>query len=232
MDSRHKLAAYQSYQHTMQRFLLSQEKILSLMLNASIPVADKDSESLDANYSHLYLTQPVENEYVPPSIQPTQNPDLGQSSYLAASRIDINSFHDKTPAPANSQPSSLSNPIPSHGPVQEAVSTKESNLHGQPEESISLDQLEQTIKETISESTGYPIKALSNDADLEADLSIDSIKRVQVLSELQNKVPASLLSILKNNTDSFSKAISISEILDVFKQKYFGVKGDTLPGKY
>ncbi|WP_396205890.1 phosphopantetheine-binding protein [Gemmatimonas sp.] len=40
----------------------------------------------------------------------------------------------------------------------------------------------------IAASTGYPIEALAPDMELEADLGIDSIKRVEILAALADKV--------------------------------------------
>ncbi|SFE77110.1 polyketide-type polyunsaturated fatty acid synthase PfaA [Chitinophaga sp. CF118] len=45
-----------------------------------------------------------------------------------------------------------------------------------------------TILLTVSEKTGYPQEMLGLDLDLEADLSIDSIKRMEILGELKVKI--------------------------------------------
>jgi acyl transferase domain-containing protein len=41
----------------------------------------------------------------------------------------------------------------------------------------------------VSEKTGYPAETINPDMDLEADLGIDSIKRVEILSAVQEKLP-------------------------------------------
>ncbi|MGI9658319.1 MAG: beta-ketoacyl synthase N-terminal-like domain-containing protein, partial [Gaiellaceae bacterium] len=48
-------------------------------------------------------------------------------------------------------------------------------------ESAELDDAETLLREIVSERTGYPTEMLDLDLDLEADLSIDSIKRVEIL---------------------------------------------------
>jgi acyl transferase domain-containing protein/NAD(P)-dependent dehydrogenase (short-subunit alcohol dehydrogenase family) len=45
----------------------------------------------------------------------------------------------------------------------------------------------------VSEKTGYPIEMLDLDMGMDADLGIDSIKRVEILSALQEKLPGSPL---------------------------------------
>ena len=41
----------------------------------------------------------------------------------------------------------------------------------------------------ISDLTGYPEEMLNLDMDIEADLGIDSIKRVEILSVLEDRLP-------------------------------------------
>ncbi|SLM29156.1 Putative amino-acid acetyltransferase (fragment) [Desulfamplus magnetovallimortis] len=45
------------------------------------------------------------------------------------------------------------------------------------------------LMETISNLTGFPVEMLTSDMDLESDLGIDSIKRVEILSSLEQKIP-------------------------------------------
>jgi hypothetical protein len=46
-----------------------------------------------------------------------------------------------------------------------------------------------TVLAIIAEKTGYPVDALAPDMDLEADLGIDSIKRVEILGAVNERVP-------------------------------------------
>jgi len=45
------------------------------------------------------------------------------------------------------------------------------------------------LLDTVSQLTGYPVEMLALDMDIEADLGIDSIKRVEILSTLEEKMP-------------------------------------------
>ncbi|MGH8897449.1 MAG: SDR family NAD(P)-dependent oxidoreductase [Egibacteraceae bacterium] len=47
-----------------------------------------------------------------------------------------------------------------------------------------------TVLEIISERTGYPIDMIEPDVDLEADLSVDSIKRTEIAGELATRLAA------------------------------------------
>ncbi|MGD8647602.1 MAG: beta-ketoacyl synthase N-terminal-like domain-containing protein, partial [Desulfobacterales bacterium] len=46
-----------------------------------------------------------------------------------------------------------------------------------------------TMLEVVSQLTGYPVDMLGLDMDIEAELGIDSIKRVEILSALEEKMP-------------------------------------------
>jgi acyl transferase domain-containing protein/NAD(P)-dependent dehydrogenase (short-subunit alcohol dehydrogenase family) len=50
-------------------------------------------------------------------------------------------------------------------------------------------EIENSMLEVVSQLTGYPIEMLNMDMDIEADLGIDSIKRVEILSTLEEKNP-------------------------------------------
>ncbi|HSQ85926.1 MAG TPA: acyltransferase domain-containing protein, partial [Desulfobacterales bacterium] len=49
--------------------------------------------------------------------------------------------------------------------------------------------IENLLLNTVSQLTGYPVEMLELDMDIEADLGIDSIKRVEILSALEEKMP-------------------------------------------
>ncbi len=101
-----------------------------------------------------------------------------------------NLFKDlNTPAPAPvapAQPRIISPPVevmaqpsrsPSEPPAQPATSAMEGGM------------LEQTLLSVVAELTGYPAEMLNADMDLEADLGIDSIKRVEILAAVQSRLP-------------------------------------------
>jgi acyl carrier protein len=66
---------------------------------------------------------------------------------------------------------------------------------------------QQIVMDIIVEKTGYPLEMLNPQMDIEADLGIDSIKRVEILSTLRERmpglpeIPADELSALKTLQD-------------------------------
>jgi acyl carrier protein len=54
---------------------------------------------------------------------------------------------------------------------------------------IDVEAVKQALLQIVSEKTGYPTEMLDPGMDMEADLGIDSIKRVEILGSLQTRFP-------------------------------------------
>ncbi|MEV6645654.1 SDR family NAD(P)-dependent oxidoreductase [Amycolatopsis sp. NPDC051371] len=68
----------------------------------------------------------------------------------------------------------------------------------------------ETIVEVIGERTGYPVEMIEPDLDLEADLSVDSIKRAEIAGEL-----ASRLGLVGGDVEEFAKARTAAAIAEM-----------------
>ncbi|WYL93918.1 MAG: beta-ketoacyl synthase N-terminal-like domain-containing protein [Gloeotrichia echinulata IR180] len=73
-----------------------------------------------------------------------------------------------------------------------------------------LAQIGQDLLEITSEKTGYPIEMLEMDMDMEADLGIDSIKRVEILGGLQELYP----SLPKPNLEELAEKRTIGQVVE------------------
>ena len=93
-----------------------------------------------------------------------------------------------------------------------------------PVSSVNQDSLETLLLDVIAEKTGYPAEAIGIDLDLEADLGIDSIKRVEILSALRQHRPE-LTSI---PADQLGSLRSISEIAGWYAQGSVGNSATSL----
>jgi acyl carrier protein len=54
---------------------------------------------------------------------------------------------------------------------------------------VDLAELTHTLMDVVSEKTGYPVETLEPEMDMESDLGIDSIKRVEILGAMQTRYP-------------------------------------------
>ena len=79
----------------------------------------------------------------------------------------------------------LSNQPGSSTPAAQNTAGLKDPLPGQP----ASDALKTTLLSVVSRLTGYPEEMLGLDMDIESDLGIDSIKRVEILSALEEEIP-------------------------------------------
>ncbi|MFE7957266.1 SDR family NAD(P)-dependent oxidoreductase [Streptomyces sp. NPDC057413] len=82
-----------------------------------------------------------------------------------------------------------SEPIQAPAPV--AVAAPEPEPASPPATSAVASGVMQALLGAVAEKTGYPVEMLEPGMDVEADLGIDSIKRVQILGALQETYPVS-----------------------------------------
>ncbi len=82
----------------------------------------------------------------------------------------------------------MSTPTPMAMPAQN-VTHKPTPVVEAPRAAAVAVNVDATLLATVSELTGYPVDTLSLSMDLEADLGIDSIKRVEILSLLSRRIP-------------------------------------------
>lgn len=101
--------------------------------------------------------------------------------------------------------------------VEEAAARPASNPQSQPiaetpkvGSSITVEALSQALLDIVSEKTGYPVETLEMDMNLEADLGIDSIKRVEILGALQNQFP----ELPKVEANTLAEMGTLGEIID------------------
>ncbi len=88
--------------------------------------------------------------------------------------------------------------------VENATSVKEENA----------EQISDKVKGYISEKTGYPLELLEDDADLEADLGIDSVKQAEILAKVKDE-----FTISDSEFDNSENPRTISQIVALVAKK-------------
>ncbi len=83
-----------------------------------------------------------------------------------------------------------------------------------PSSSVDLSDLDTNLLAITSEKTGYPVEMLEMDMDMEADLGIDSIKRVEIMGALQEMYPDLPKS---DNLEELSELRTIGQIVEYLK---------------
>ncbi|MEZ8059985.1 phosphopantetheine-binding protein [Vibrio splendidus] len=75
--------------------------------------------------------------------------------------------------------------------------------------------VQQTMLEVVAEKTGYPTEMLDLEMDMEADLGIDSIKRVEILGTVQDELP----TLPELNPEDLAECRTLGEIVDYMNSK-------------
>ncbi|MCL1879143.1 MAG: SDR family NAD(P)-dependent oxidoreductase [Actinomycetia bacterium] len=98
-------------------------------------------------------------------------------------------------------------------PVDEPAAASESSDGLLDIRSLSTEQITDIVYDIVSDKTGYPVDMLTPDTDLEADLSIDSIKKMEIIGGLRERVK------MPENDDDMAKyfedVISIRKFSDL-----------------
>ncbi len=90
------------------------------------------------------------------------------------------------------------------------INTSSSKSAGTSTQALFIDDIKGLLLETVSEKTGYPIEMLGLDLDLEADLSIDSIKRMEIIGSLREKLNIS--GSMEDAEDTVEKLASVKTL--------------------
>ncbi len=115
-----------------------------------------------------------------PSLPEVDPAELGQMRTLA----EIVARYEGPTAPA---PAVTSAPPPAPSDSTELYSEEPTNVLGTRNAAVTLTPI---MLDIVAEKTGYPAEMIGLDMDLEADLGVDSIKRVEILSAVRERVPS------------------------------------------
>ena len=96
---------------------------------------------------------------------------------------------------------------PAAAPAAAAPAVNGANGHG----ATSKLDLSAMLLAVVGEKTGYPVEMLRLDMNLEADLGIDSIKRVEILSALREKAP----ELPEPDAETLGKLHTLGQIVEV-----------------
>lgn len=186
------LAAYESYQKTMRQFLKMEETLMLRFLGgASSPISGGE----------------LENGHTEAAFQPP--PNLKRSGG-ALPEVPTEPLHGNG-AEQNG-----------HATVSEVKAAPKTAGENAPkaeeaEGAFSLpdrESLKSRLLKLVSERTGYPESMLEMDSDLESELGIDSIKRIEILAKVMDFFPAAFKEQLNEQFEHLTQMKTLDGILD------------------
>ncbi len=95
---------------------------------------------------------------------------------------------------------------------EQTVATSEPSIQTASSATTQNSGFAETLLEVVADKTGYPTDMLSLDMNLDSDLGIDSIKRVEILSAIQERLP----ELPAVSPDEMAALQTLQSIVDVF----------------
>ena len=144
------------FQNLMSQFLETQRAVMTAYLNGDAPAVAPPAQIAPA---------PMPRMQAPAPPAPVSNGSHSNQTIIETKRAI---------QPANG--ATKVDTVRIESPKVEKPAAKEAD--------VSIEEINKHLLEIVGERTGYPEEMLDADLDLEADLGIDSIKRVEILGEL------------------------------------------------
>jgi acyl transferase domain-containing protein len=190
--------AMESFQETMQAFLEVQKATMLAYLGgrgAPVVPASPVAQTEIHGRSNGHETPA---SVAPPRIQngTDRAPGRNGHSHDHATSAKVAAHHESNGTNGNGKPAIAKQPPPAaSGPDRATITSR--------------------LLETVRDRTGYPIETLGLDLDMEADLGIDSIKRVEILGKLRDEFPGlKALSDSPEMMDAMTRARTLGVIVE------------------
>ncbi|MEI6045427.1 MAG: phosphopantetheine-binding protein, partial [Chloroflexota bacterium] len=154
------------------------------VVERSIPASPKATPAAIAAPVEVAKVVPVETPKVVPvevaKAAPVETPKVAPVEMAKVAPVETPKATPVTPAPVAKvvAPPAPQKAAPAQSPTLVIVAP-----------AISVSVLSRNLLEVVSEKTGYPVEMLELEMDMEADLGIDSIKRVEILGAMQERFP-------------------------------------------
>ncbi len=203
-----------AYHQTMLQFLRMQERVMTAYLGAP--------SNGDGRDAHMFEEVPMA-----PFAETGETGFLDPAAAAAGMPRPIAQPRPATAEPANGGAGTPAAPqqaaAPALQPVPEpalaaAPATEVAEAPAPAAAAPDIDR-KALFLQLISERTGYPEDMLGLDQDIEADLGIDSIKRVEILGAFRDALPKAMSEKLADGVQAMVKARSIQAILDLMTER-------------
>ena len=220
-DSAATLAAYSEYQQTMRQFLQLQEKVMGEFLH---PTGHSTGHSTSHFTGGERREQDGEQSW-------GQGVGAGRGGLRGALLREMGDgetgdgeLGDRKTGPALSalEPDAAATGG-RLGELASISSRKGNSSEGTPnggapnggiQEALTRERLSELLLSLVSAHTGYPRDFLDLEQDIEAELGIDSIRRLSILSALLKRLPESLSHQLQSSVDELSRSRSLAVLID------------------
>jgi acyl transferase domain-containing protein len=206
------------YFETMRHFLESQERVMAAFLGdgggyrpQARPRSLPASSARVAELAAAPVVAPTAKPHVPvhaPAPAPVARP--AEAAPAPAAPKPLNGVNGANGA---AHPAAAATPAPAA--AAPAAEPAKANGNGA---ALTRDKVLDMLLGIVEETTGYPRDMLGLDQNLEADLGIDSIKRVEVVGALLKQLPAAQRDVLTQSRGKLNTQSTLNGIVDLVTQ--------------
>jgi acyl transferase domain-containing protein/NAD(P)-dependent dehydrogenase (short-subunit alcohol dehydrogenase family) len=182
------------YQDTMRQFLATQESVMMAYLTGAAPARAEQGALLSARRAVPKVRRVAVAPAAPAPQSIAQQAPAPAPAAVAPAPVSV--APAPAPAPAATvapAPVPAPAPAPAPAPKPAAVAAVQSSAPAAAGAAADGESIKQLLLSIVEERTGYPQSMLGLDQNLEADLGIDSIKRVEIVGALTKQLPAPLV---------------------------------------
>ena len=180
--------AYQAYQETMRQFLKVQESVMQQFLGGGQIVSGNP---------------PVAARQIAPAVPQNYQSQAPQIVRETPGQQIVTNGLQETGNGTKHQT----------GRVEERNPTGHIS-QGNPTKILNRESLTQMLLDIVSDRTGYPQEMLGLDLDLEAELGIDSIKRVEILGALGKNLPPTLAGSIQAQMETLTRVKTLNGLIE------------------
>ncbi len=196
--------ALDEFQVTMQRFLETQQSVMLAYLSGAAPsqhMAQRPARSVIEMRQALVTHRPV--PIVPPPAAQTPAPYINGNG---------SADHPVAPVSAPAARPVAVNAVP---PASPAAAPPVAINGASGKGGVGRPAVTDLLLGLVEDRTGYPRDMLGMDQNLEADLGIDSIKRVEIVGALLKALPAEAQSVAATLGEALNSQKTLSGIIDI-----------------
>jgi acyl transferase domain-containing protein len=209
----------QSHMAFLQMAEASMQDLSRMVQGAELPVG----AVVHAAPAPAYIAPAPAPAYIAPAapVAPSNNSWAHEPTQISAP-VTNGAYTNGAHAPAAPAPKAIAAPVAAPAPVKVAAPAPAPVVAKPAAPAVDL------VKEmlaVVSEKTGYPTEMLDLGMELEADLGIDSIKRVEILSAMQERVP----SLPDVETGKMAALRTLKEIVDYMQSLLGPVAASAAP---
>lgn len=162
----------------------------------------------------LKLQERVLLAYLGENSQPSKDGRLDTPAPIESVGFSRTEVSETTAAVDSVLTSSKEDPMP----VEQDLPRQKASPEAEKDTGTEVD-LQKMLTQVISDLTGYPPEMIDLNQDIEGDLGIDSIKRVEIFAALQKMLPPETCEALKNSMKEISALKTFQSVLGWLESK-------------